>query len=372
MARTVKAIAAVFVALFLFFVGFQVAQLPASGSPRGPGDLAARAAAADECLGVGACLRDDAITREIIENLRAAVTAESAMPVAALAAEKGLDAHLRDADMLRAASAAALTALAAALDVPRRRAALQRSLQALSLANENMYKAIVELARPVATKLALEVAGGRGGARAAGLASSAVEEDGHFRVMVSQWTFGMNIQVHRQVRVVEVLPGSTAEAAGVLRGFVLREVDGVPVDAHSWFEAYHAAKIPFALAFDTKVPIGEDDPYFPEREASAAAAPPQAAAGEEEHLPGERYENVPCTVKALPFGVHIEAPLGQRPRVAALARRSPAGRCAGLRLGAMLLEVAGRAVGSSTWFSAMEQAVLPYGLLFRLPRESEG
>merc|ERR1719517_325914 len=76
-----------------------------------------------------------------------------------------------------------------------------------------------------------------------------------FRVMVSKKPFGMNIQSNVVPRIVEILPGYPAEAAGLRKGFVLREVNEKPVSAETWFEAFQNAEAPFSLTFDTKVPL---------------------------------------------------------------------------------------------------------------------
>merc|ERR1740116_777199 len=81
----------------------------------------------------------------------------------------------------------------------------------------------------------------------------------------------MNIQVNTVPRVTEVLPGYPAEAAGIRRGFVLIEVADRPVSSDTWFKEYQSQKLPFALTFDTQVPLQPGNPYFSD-ESSAAVA----------------------------------------------------------------------------------------------------
>merc|ERR1740129_2016131 len=62
----------------------------------------------------------------------------------------------------------------------------------------------------------------------------------------------------------------------------------------------------------------------------------------------------------------VAAPPGLRPKVTGVIHGGSADR-AGVRSGDVLIEVAGRPVTSGTWFAAVQQAVTPYGLLFRRP-----
>mmetsp|Transcript_83920 Transcript_83920/g.271588 ORF Transcript_83920/g.271588 Transcript_83920/m.271588 type:complete len:486 (-) Transcript_83920:162-1619(-) len=199
-------------------------------------------------------------------------------------------------------------------------------------------------------------------------------EDGHrYRVMVTRKPYGMNVQVNTVPRVVEVLPGFPAEAAGVRRGFVLIEVNDFPVTADDWFEQYQSAQLPFTLTFDTQVPLQPDNPYFKDTLGAEGAETHEASAesepGEEEPYPGEGFQDFRCSVGGLPFGMHVSAPPGTRPQVVGVLADSLAAR-AGVRAGDVLVEVAGRPVTSANWFPAMQQAVTPYGLLFRRPNST--
>lgn len=229
---------------------------------------------------------------------------------------------------------------------------------------------------PLPFKLSLEC-GGDGGGDGGGLGGAEVQDPRRYRVMVSRKPYGMNIQVNTVPRVTEVLPGYPAEAAGIRRGFVLIEVGDQPVSSDNWFNAYQASTVPFTLTFDTQVPLQLGNPYFQrgaERPMSLlnmssfnitgdiGGTPPPLV--QEEPLPGEGYEDVRVTVNTKPFGMRLESPPGMRPRVGTVMASSAAA-AAGVREMDVLIEVAGRPVGSSTWFAAMQQARPPFGLLFR-------
>lgn len=220
-----------------------------------------------------------------------------------------------------------------------------------------------------------------------GLSGAAVQDPRQYRVMVTKKPYGMNIQVNTVPRVVEVLPGYPAEAAGIRRGFVLTEVDEKPVGTDTWFKEYQSRTLPFTLTFDTEVPLQPGNPYFAEgtkadiltadraalastANASQALALSAAAGGplllpvQEEPVPAEGYEDFRCGVDAKPFGMHLVGPPGRRPRVKMVIPSSAAEK-AGVREGDILIEVAGRPVNSMTWFSAIQQSRPPFGLLFR-------
>lgn len=187
-------------------------------------------------------------------------------------------------------------------------------------------------------------------------------EPRRFRVMVVQKPFGMNIQVHVAPRVVEVLPGFPAEAAGVREGFVLTQVNDRPVDAVTWLEAFENAALPFTLTFDTTVPVHPGNPFLASNESGRfvyleKSLPP---------LGDTDYADFRCEVPTLPFGMQIRAPLTDWPRVARVLPASPAEH-QGVRARDVLVEVAGRTVNSSTWFAAFQQAAPPFGLRFRRP-----
>merc|ERR1712228_324007 len=121
--------------------------------------------------------------------------------------------------------------------------------------------------------------------------------------------FGMNIQVFKLPRVVEVLPGYPAEKAGVKKGYVLIEVNDKPVDAQTFSNAIDACKPPCLLAFDTDVPLHGGNPFFGD---FANTSLNQQML--DIHNP-EHYKEVKFEVTALPFGAHIRAPFGGLPVV---------------------------------------------------------
>jgi len=107
-----------------------------------------------------------------------------------------------------------------------------------------------------------------------------------------------------------------------------------------------------------------------EEEEEEAGKPPAAprvdAALNLTELLGASHEDFRYSVEKLPLGMQVHAPPHAWPRVIKLLAGSPAEK-AGVRVGDVLLEVAGRRVNSTTWFAAIQQSVLPYGLLFRRP-----
>lgn len=210
----------------------------------------------------------------------------------------------------------------------------------------------------------------RGGSMA-GSGQNLLSQDQHrYRVMVTKKPYGMNVQANKLPRVVEVLPGFPAEAAGVQRGFVLTEVNDVPVDVRNWFEEYQAAQLPFTLTFDTRVPLHADNPFFAEETPSPdEASPPDAVVPTEEPAPGAGFEDFRCSVESRPFGAKVLALPHRRPRIMEVREGSPASR-AGVRVGDVLMEVAGRPVTSRSWFAALQQAIPPFGLLLRRPNNA--
>lgn len=191
----------------------------------------------------------------------------------------------------------------------------------------------------------------------------ALSGDPHrYRVMVTKKPYGMNVQVNVLPRVVEVLPGYPAEAAGIQRGFVLTEVNELPVDASNWFQQYQSSELPFTLTFDTDVPVKPGNPFF-EKQAKdeEEKAPPT-----EEPPPTVGYTDFKCTVEKLPFGMQVKALPHHNPKVDTVVLGSPAASV-GVQPGDVLVEVAGRAVTSATWFASLQQAVPPFGLLFKRP-----
>lgn len=189
-----------------------------------------------------------------------------------------------------------------------------------------------------------------------------VPDPHRYRVMVTKKPFGMNIQVHVAPRVVEVLPGFPAEAAGVREGFVLKEINEQPVDAVTWFKAFQNTPLPFTLTFDTLVPVHAGNPFLAKGEA------PGHAKKELPPLRDSDYADFKCEVLALPFGMQIRAPLDGWPVAYKLVEGLPAEK-QGVREGDVLVEVAGRPVNSSTWFAAFQQSAPPFGLRFRRPKK---
>merc|ERR1719195_1888058 len=105
----------------------------------------------------------------------------------------------------------------------------------------------------------------------------------------------MNIQVNKVPRVVEVLPGFPAEAAGIRRGHVLVRVNDKPVDASNWFEEYQASQLPFTLTLDTAVPLHPDNPFF--------KAPPKR---DHQHHPEGKHQHHPEGKHQHHSGEHAE------------------------------------------------------------------
>mmetsp|Transcript_84701 Transcript_84701/g.196935 ORF Transcript_84701/g.196935 Transcript_84701/m.196935 type:complete len:483 (-) Transcript_84701:129-1577(-) len=234
--------------------------------------------------------------------------------------------------------------------------------------------------RPFAMKLVCSRQPTKRAGSGSGGALAEIEHEHRYRVMVVKKPYGMNVQVNTVPRVVEVLPGSPAEAAGIRPGFVLTEVNEVAVDMKNWFEQYQAAKLPFTLTFDPKVPVHSNNSYFkydegevvPVQRNSSYAKSDNRKTPEEGSNHTERVESVhkgqlalfKCTVQELPFGMQVKALPGMRPLVVGVLPDKPAFH-AGVRIGDELLEVAGRNVSWQTWFVAMQQAVTPYGLVFQ-------
>jgi S1-C subfamily serine protease len=196
----------------------------------------------------------------------------------------------------------------------------------------------------------------------------------NYRILVVQRPFGMNVQVNVLPRVIDVLPGSAAERAGVKRGFVLTHVNDQPVDSKTWFNAWQKAPTPSTLTFDTNVTVREDNPFFNGSAEKYTASASSGAAAQ----PGvskkdltkdlsdvvEGYGDFRCDVKALPFGMQVTAPPGTRPIVKGVVEGLPAEE-EGVQEGDVLIEIAGTRVDATSWFAAFQLAVPPFGLRFR-------
>jgi len=198
-----------------------------------------------------------------------------------------------------------------------------------------------------------------------------LSDDKHnYRVLVIKKPFGMNVQVNTVPRVVEVLAGSPAEAAGVKRGFVLTAVQDQPVDAETWHDAWSKVTLPATLTFDTDRPVSKDNPFFDEKSGDvvvpSSAAPANLPEGWEEDEPVDGFDDVSVSVKELPFGMHVDAPPGKLPIVKAVVAGLPA-EAQGIKAGDILIKVAGHRVDASTWFGVFQHAVPPFGLRFRRP-----
>jgi len=188
------------------------------------------------------------------------------------------------------------------------------------------------------------------------------------------------VQANVVPRVIEVLPGFPAEAAGVRKGFVLTEVADEQVDANTWFDKFQSATMPFTLTFDTDVPLHSDNPFIEKGEQSSGvklgggqsggvklggAVPPAPPP-----LPEGDFVDFRCDVVSVPFGLQIRAPRFGYPSVVGVTPGLPAEK-AGVRISDVLVEVAGRPVTSESWFSAFQQAAAPFGLRFRRPKTPE-
>jgi hypothetical protein len=218
-----------------------------------------------------------------------------------------------------------------------------------------------------------------------------ISEDPHFyRALVLKKPFGMNVQVNHLPRVIEVLPGFPAEAAGIKRGMVVTEVNNQPVNDKTWFQAFDKAVPPFTLTFDTTVPIHADNPYFfknPSTDHEALVNMSDLAHSHGTHgeplipleleafkdakeeakkLPAidwSKHDPWQCTVNEVPFGMQIQSKPGTRPLVSKVLSAFPANK-EGVHVNDILLEVAGVAVNSDNWFSYFQQANPPFGLKF--------
>lgn len=196
-----------------------------------------------------------------------------------------------------------------------------------------------------------------------------------YRVMVVKRPFGMNVQVNKVPRVVEVLPGSAAERAGVKAGFVLTHVQEQKVDKDTWFDAWQHAPLPAVLTFDTDMPLNDNNKFFNSGDTGLIPVETPGLHAPHANLPDEWHEDdvpvpgfdeVRVSVKELPFGMHVDAPPGKLPIVKRVTPKLPAD-VAGVKAGDVLLKVAGHRVDSSTWYSAFQHAVPPFGLHFRRP-----
>lgn len=202
---------------------------------------------------------------------------------------------------------------------------------------------------------------------AASGATLKTQDPAEYRVMVTKKPFGMNVQVNVLPRVVEVLPGYPAEAAGVRTGFVLTKVADKPVDATTWFTAMQASAVPFVLTFDTTVPLHVGNPFIAEANNGGAAKMNQQWTGDP--YPDSEYEDFRCEVDQLPFGMGMSAPIGGPLTVEHVVKGRPADK-KGVHEGDILLEVAGRPVNSTTWFAAMQESTPPFGLRLRRRRQT--
>lgn len=188
------------------------------------------------------------------------------------------------------------------------------------------------------------------------------------RTMVVKKPYGMNVQVNVVPRVIVVLPGSAAEAAGVKRGYVLTHVNDAPVDGDTWFDAWSELKLPGVLTFDTAVPLHKNNPFFNETTGEWRTNVPKPIVpedwDEDESIDG--FSDVATTVKELPFGMEVHAAPGKLPVVRSVSPGLPA-EAQGVKAGDVLIKVAGHRVDSDTWFASFQHAVPPFGLNFRRP-----
>jgi len=188
------------------------------------------------------------------------------------------------------------------------------------------------------------------------------------RTMVIKKPYGMNVQVNVVPRVIDVLPGSAAEAAGVKRGYVLTHVNDAPVEGDTWFDAWSEVKLPGILTFDTAVPLHKNNPFFNETTGLWRTNIPKPIVpedwDEDESIPG--FSDVVTTVKELPFGMEVDAAPGRLPVVKSVSPGLPA-EAQGVKAGDVLIKVAGHRIDSDTWFASFQHAVPPFGLRFRRP-----
>jgi C-terminal processing protease CtpA/Prc len=192
-----------------------------------------------------------------------------------------------------------------------------------------------------------------------------------FEALCTEKPFGMNVQVteeHPYPRVTEVLSGFPAEREGVQKNFILTHIAGSPVDKSNWFSIFQNTDPPFALRFNTSLASTgtlEDD--------ILKANLSEALTLSLREFVAKHGENSVSThaimVEEKPFGMQVESDSGY-PRVAEIVWGLPAAT-SGVKVGDVLVEVAGAPVNAADWFGAFQTAVPPFGIrVFRLAGKS--
>jgi len=178
----------------------------------------------------------------------------------------------------------------------------------------------------------------------------------NFRVKMAQKPFGMKVQAHSLPLVNAVTPGSAADAAGVKAGFVLTAIGDQHVNAKDWFETMQKAPVGTVLTFDTVDVKAIDD---------AAFVVPEAL--------DKGFIDFQCSVKSRPFGMDVSVSKDGHATVDAVAAGTPA-ELAGIKVGDVLVGVAGHAVDAASWptsfassWLSFGKSKLPFVLRFRRP-----
>jgi len=94
----------------------------------------------------------------------------------------------------------------------------------------------------------------------AGADGTLSDEVGMYRVTVQEKPFGINVQKVDVLRVVNLLPGSAAEVAGVRCGLVLVAVNDHPVNPSTWLKVFNEALLPFTLTFRSELHLPDGNP----------------------------------------------------------------------------------------------------------------
>ena len=90
-------------------------------------------------------------------------------------------------------------------------------------------------------------------------------------------------------------------------------INGVPVDANTWFDIWTQMPADALLTFDTNMPMQPDNPFFP--------SAPDNKNGQAMDL-NEGYSDFHAAVRKLPFGMQLRAPQDGQPTVRKITKGS--------------------------------------------------